>query len=273
MSRSTWRWQVVFILSLLTPLVAQTQDAVKRFETVAIHVIPPNAPPTIRGAAASSVFPGGRFTDPRIPLSVLIAFAYDVRQGAYVVGLPKWAENTSYSITAKAGEAFSASSPADNETQVRLMMRTMLSERFNLQLQPETKSEKGLKLEVGPTGLKLNEVPAPIPPEKEGYVFGVGDRNGGGRFVGSGTNMARLEQALTLCLGQPVVDATGFTGYFDIDLKWEGTGEEGAGGFGTPDFVAGALLALRDRLGLRLTRATVPVVYWRVTHVESPTEN
>ncbi len=263
----------VAILALILPLVAQPQDAVKRFDTVAIHVIPPNAPPTLREVGATSIFPGGRFTDPRIPLSVMISFAYDKPQASKIFGLPKWAENTDYEINAKAGEAFSATSPADNVAQVRLMMRTMLAERFHLQMQPEARNEKGLKLEVGTTGHKLNVVPAPIPPEKEGFVFAYGYKNGGGRLVGSRVNMARLAQALTGCLGQPVVDATGFMGYFDIDLKWEGTGEDSSGAFGTPDFVAGALLALRDRLCLRLTSTTVPVTNWRVTHVEPPTEN
>jgi len=253
--------------------MAQSQDAVKRFDTVAIHVVSPNAPVPTRPVSFSAILPGGRFIDSYIPLTSIIAIAYGVRNGLAVVGLPKWAENTDYSITAKAGEDFSAASPEDNDTQVRLMLRTLLSDRFHLQLQIETRDQQGLMLEVGPGGLRINEVTAPIPPEMEGYVFGNASKSGGGSITGTKATMARLAQSLTLSLGQPVVDRTGLTGYYDLALRWSGDDQESAVGFGSPAFVAGALQVLREKLGLRLTKTTVPVTTWRVTHVEPPTEN
>ena len=135
---SNWKGLTVAVLGLIVPVVAQSEDAVKRFDSVAIHVVPADAPVVSRPVGASSIFPGGRFMDSRIPLTVMIGFAYDVHNGTDIVGLPNWAENTAYSISAKAGDNYSAASPEDNVAQVRLMMRTMLSDRFHLQIQIET---------------------------------------------------------------------------------------------------------------------------------------
>jgi uncharacterized protein (TIGR03435 family) len=222
---------------------------------------------------ASSVYPGGKFIDQRIPLIILIGFAYGVHNGEDVVGLPKWAETTSYSITATAGDDFSATSSDDNVAQVRLMMRTMLSDRFHLQIQSETRDQQGLMMEVGAGGLKINEVTAPIPPDKEGYVFANARKNGGGRLLGTKVTMAGLARCLTISLREPVVDRTGLTGYYDLDLTWAGDDQESEAAFGSPDFVAGTLRTLRDALGVRMMSTTVPVVIWKVIHVEPPTEN
>ena len=73
--------------------------------------------------------------------------------------------------------------------------------------------------------------------------------------------------------GQLVVDQTGLRGYYDFDLKWVGDGEKSPAAFGTPDFVVGAISVLRRDVGLEVTKATVPVTLWRVTHLEQPTEN
>lgn len=153
------------------------------------------------------------------------------------------------------------------------MMRTMLSDRFHLQIQIETRDQKGLMLEVGTGGLRINEVAAPTPPEKEGYVFGYARNNGAGRIVGSKATMAGLARSLTSTLRQPVVDRTDLKGYYDLDLTWPGDGQESAAAFGSPEFVAGALQTLRDKLGLRIIPTTAPVTIWKVTHVEPPTEN
>jgi uncharacterized protein (TIGR03435 family) len=203
----------------------------------------------------------------------MIGVAYDVRTGSQVVGLPHWAESHCYDIAAKAGEDFSAATPEDNVAQVRLMMRALLADRFLLQIHLETQNQKGLALEVAKEGLKISEVTAPIPPQKEGLVFGYGGNNGGGRILGKKATMAGLARCLVVCLRQPVVDETGLKGYYDFDWTWIGEGENSSSDFGTVDFVAGAISALRREVGLSVAKRTVPVEIWRVTHLEPPTEN
>lgn len=260
-------------LGLVVSLWAQPQTVAPKFDVVSIRLVPPNAPPLIREADYSSILPGGRFIDARIPLSVMIGVAYNMKTGSQVIGLPAWAENTSYEIAAKAGEEYSAATPRENIEQVRLMVRAMLADRFHLEIHSETKNGEGFLLDVAKGGLKINEVAAPIPPEKEGIVFGYGRKNGGGQILGKKATMAGLARCLTVCLGRPVVDHTGLKGYYDFDLTWVGEGENGKAEFGSFDFVAGAILALRREVGIGATKTTVPVEQWKVTHVEPPTEN
>jgi uncharacterized protein (TIGR03435 family) len=235
--------------------------------------VAPNAPSLVRDPDFNAVLPGGRFIDPRISLSVMIGLAYGVKNGSQVLGLPSWAENTSYSINAEAGEDFSAATPEDNREQVRLMMRALLADRFHLQIRSEIQKQTGLRLEVAKGGLKIKEVSAPTPPAREGLVFAVGRKNGGGRILGTKATMAGLAQCLTICLVQPVVDHTGLTGYYDFDVTWVGEGQDDVADFGTVDFTAGSLSALRNAFGLRVTKTKVPVEIWKVIHVGNPTEN
>jgi len=270
---NNWIRLTAVFLGFAGSLFAQPKNVPPRFDVVSIRRVPPNAPSLVRDPDFNAVLPGGRFIDPRISLSVMIGLAYGVKNGSQVLGLPSWAENTSYSINAEAGEDFSAATPEDNREQVRLMMRALLADRFHLQIRSEIQKQTGLRLEVAKGGLKIKEVSAPTPPAREGLVFAVGRKNGGGRILGTKATMAGLAQCLTICLVQPVVDHTGLTGYYDFDVTWVGEGQDNVADFGTVDFTAGSLSALRNSFGLGVTKTKVPVEMWKVIHVENPTEN
>jgi uncharacterized protein (TIGR03435 family) len=250
MSGNDWNRLTAVFLGLVVSLWAQPKTVAPRFDVVSIRLVPPDAPVLMRDPGFSSVLPGGRFNDPRISLPVMIGVAYAVKNGSQIVGLPNWAENTSYSIAAKAGEDFSAATPEDNLEQVRLMMRALLADRFHLQIHSETQNQKGLLLEVAKGGLKIKEVSAPTPPSKEGLVGAAARKYGGGRIVGTKATMAGLARCLTNCLRQPVIDHTGLKGYYDFDLTWTGEGQDTSASFGAFDFVAGAISTLRDAVGL-----------------------
>ena len=66
--------------------------------------------------------------------------------------------------------------------------------------------------------------------------------------------------------GRPVLNRTGLTGRYDIELDWSEDDDEGAD-------VPTLFTAIREQLGLRLeaTRAAVQVVV--VDHIELPSEN
>ena len=88
-----------------------------------------------------------------------------------------------------------------------------------------------------------------------------------------------------MVLGRPVLDKTGFTGEFDLNLSFtadEATmGLPGSGGPGDP---GGSRLptdpnrpdifaALQEQLGLKLVPAKGPVDVLVIDHVERPTAN
>lgn len=256
---------------LAAALAAQTP----KFEVVSIRVVPPNTPPTMRTVDFTAVQPGGRYVDSRTGLFSMIAFAFQVKDASNrLLGLPKWARETSYAVAAKAGDGSAAPSPAENLRQVRLMLRAMLADRFHLQIHSETREETIYRVEVAKGGFKLQEVGAPVPPEKEGFV-GLAMSNVDGRLIGKKSTVAGLIRAIAPHIKTPLVDASGLNGYYDFDIKWsvpEPPGYTSSASFGAEGM---ALLAstLQERFGLRLVKATGPVEYWVVDHVEPPTGN
>lgn len=149
----------------------------------------------------------------------MIATAYGVSSpDRQLLGLPNWAKDQLYSVSAKATTTDSLSE-AENDDRVREMLRTMLEDRFHLRIHTETREEPGFNLEVAKGGIHLKEVPAPVPPEKPGRA-NASWSDARGRFVGTRVPMTELAKTLTLILHRPVTDHTGLTGYYDIDERW-----------------------------------------------------
>jgi uncharacterized protein (TIGR03435 family) len=94
--------------------------------------------------------------------------------------------------------------------------------------------------------------------------------------------MGDLVRSLTSVLDRPVVDKTGFTGEFDLDLSF--IRDETIVGFMGLLAPAGSPLpadpnspnifaALEEQLGLKLVPAKGPVDVLVIDHVEKPTED
>ncbi len=260
---------------LLAEIAVGQQPTEPSFEVVSIRAVPQNAAPTMRSQDFTPILPGGQYVDSRTVLLFMIAFAYDVKNASYqLVGLPNWAKNTSYSVSAKPGEDFPTLGQRENQEQVRLMMRKMLADRFHLRLHTEARQERIYGLERAKGGMRIQEVAAPVPPAKEGYVnAAMGDKDG--RMIGNKSTMAGMAMALAVFLKQPVVDQTGLKGYYDFDVRWkaeEALEGQSSGGLGTEGL--GLLISnLQSQFGLQVRKTTGPVTYWVVDNVEPPTEN
>jgi uncharacterized protein (TIGR03435 family) len=228
----------------------------------------------MREVGFSPILPGGQFVDERISLNFLISFAYNVSHpDIELLGLPDWAKRESYSIAAKPAAGSSALPPAENREQVRLMVRSMLEDRFSLRIHNETRQGGVFYLEVAKGGLLVKEVEPPVPPAQGSPVgAAMGDRSG--RMIGRKSTMGSLASALTVFLKRPVLDHTGLGGYYDFDIKWSSPDAPASSdsGFGA-EGIGLLISALHGQLGLRLTSATGPVSYWIVDHVEPPTPN
>jgi uncharacterized protein (TIGR03435 family) len=259
----------------LTAALTAQQTAAPKFDVVSIHPVRPNAPPVMREPDFTPVLPGGQYIHSRAGLFEMIALAYNVQNAYQLLGLPNWANQQVFSVAAKPTEGFSVLSSAENTEQVRVMMRAMLADRFHLQVHKETRQKPILKLEMVKGGIKIPEVDPPVPPAREGNVYGVmGD--GRVRINGKKSTMGGVAKMLSVVLKWPVVDATGLTSYYDLDMKWNDpdapAGQPRVTGFGAEN--TGLLNSiLQDELGLRLTKANGPVEYWVVDHVEPPTVN
>jgi uncharacterized protein (TIGR03435 family) len=246
--------------------------------------------------------PGGRMTSTNASLKLLIQFAYanhdDPRSGHWmpllasrIVGGPAWIDTPGYDIEAK---------PESNTDPKHawLMLQTLLADRFKLALHRETRELPVYALTASKTGLKLpapkdascisfapGETPRGFPGKVDcGYVSGPFSEATPGllHVRGRKVHMSDLIRELSSVLDRPVLDKTGFTGEFDLDLSF--TPDEALQGFGGQGDPVGARLAtdpnlpnifaaLEEQLGLKLAAAKGPVEVLVVDHAERPTEN
>ena len=159
------------VATVCSGAVLSAQPPAPKFEVVSIKARQPGSPRVLLPSGFAPDQPGGRYVAPAVPVSLLIAFAYEVRQpNSRLLGLPAWATTTTDEVSAKAGDDFPQLSFEENRKQVRLMVREMLADRFGLRLHAETRQETVLKMSLDPGGRRLKEVAAP------------------GRTVGTGRN-------------------------------------------------------------------------------------
>jgi uncharacterized protein (TIGR03435 family) len=268
------RWSAA--LGVASVLACQLQPAHAQavpttFDVVSIRPLPPGQGPNM-GPGNNPFRPGGHFTD-RVDLFTLIVEAYGMPSDR-LIGLPSWAQGRVYSIEARAGADYRALPPAENEVQIRLMLREMLADRFKLRMHTETREETVLIMTAERGSLKVPEVAAPVGPETPTDSSAMSDR--GGAFTARKMTMSRLARLVSLWVKQDVIDQTGLTGYYDFDLRWEAPRVEGIPPPDTrvgPEGIAMFLSTLRSELGLRFSQGKGQVQYSVIDSVEPPSEN
>jgi uncharacterized protein (TIGR03435 family) len=194
-----------------------------------------------------------------LSLRTLIERAYSVK--SFQVTGPSWIENVRFDITAKY--------PPDTKRADRpVMLRTLLEDRFKLATHSESKEIQGYALVVAKGGLKIKPVQA------SGGDSGTSSTRTNNLETLKMTSipMADMADFLARRLDSAVVDNTGLTGVFTLELHW--TLDDANGG---PDAGAGEFAAIQEAigtLGLHLQAQKVPVQMVVVDHVERvPTEN
>ena len=133
-----------------------------------------------------------------------------------------------------------------------------------------------------PDGRGLPPLPPPGTPFSLGERPVCGDRMGFGQLLSGGTPMSRLvTQILAQLTGRVVVDKTGLTGLYDIDLKWTPTPDQLPQGPPPPGFELPQIdpngpslfTALQEQLGLKLDAERGPVQVLVVEKLVPPTDN
>ncbi len=229
---------------------------------------------------------GGRFSAD-FPMWVYITFAYKLtltpeQSQAMMQHLPKWVASDRFNNQAKA-----EGNPTKD--QMRLMMQSLLADRFQLVVHFETQEMPVFMLtmakpgKLGP-GLRLHakgpscDVPdaSVFPPRCDLY-----GRRMSGKTIKMGARNTTMDIFATSVsgmgrLGRPVINQTGLSGSFDFVLDWmqepdgptppEAAAEADSQG---PTFLA----ALREQLELKLESARGPVRTLVIDRVERPSEN
>jgi uncharacterized protein (TIGR03435 family) len=222
-----------------------------------------------------------------VSLKMLIQGAYGIREDL-ISGAPSWADAARFDIDAKvAGSDVEALKKLSPE-QRRSILQPLLADRFRLKVHTETKQLPVYELVLAKGGSKLKEATA-----GDTYANGIKGPDGVGRGgmmrVGRGqlnaqaVPMTSLANMLSQQLHRTVIDKTGLTGKYDLELNWtpdQGSdpmfkGSEGSQRTDTALDTSGPSIftALQEQLGLKLQSAKGPVETLVIDHVEMPSEN
>jgi uncharacterized protein (TIGR03435 family) len=201
-----------------------------------------------------------------VALAAVIGEAYNFPYGRIIGPRSRTPESLwellsdGYDIVAKAGR------PAPKE-QLRLMLQTLLRERFKLSLHRETRAAPVYKLMVAKNGPKLKQSEKPgvftMSFAEDFYVF----RN---------TEMMRFIGFLGGHLDRPVVDQTGLVGSYNFRLKAPGllsAADVPPKSEVRGDWISSSLFADLKQVGLELVAGDGSVDYLVIDHVEKPSEN
>jgi uncharacterized protein (TIGR03435 family) len=200
----------------------------------------------------------------------LIYIAYGPLMPGQIAGWPAWSTSAEFDIEAKMDEDTAAAlqklPQKQQATRRRLMLQSLLADRFNLRVHHEIKTLPIYELVVAKGGSKLKESNA-----RETNTNGIG------RLTAQAMPMADLALILTIQVGRIVVDKTGLTGGYDFALRWmPDQGGEPPDASGLPlqdDSGPSIFTALQEQLGLKLEPAKGPVEMLVIEHVERPSEN
>jgi uncharacterized protein (TIGR03435 family) len=192
----------------------------------------------------------GRFVSQNESLGGLIRFAFDLKD--YQIIGPAWLNEDSecFDIEAKA--------PFDTpKTQVRIMLQTLLGDRFKLAAHRETRPLPAYELTKGKGEPKLQ----PAAPGSQGYSA----NSQGGDVTFTNITISDVAYQFSRYLKYPVLDKTGITGAYDFKLTYDPTGS-GNG----PSLAS----AVQEQLGLRLESTKAPIEVLIIDHIEKlPTAN
>jgi bla regulator protein blaR1 len=216
----------------------------------------------------------------------MIKFAYGIKSDEQIVDGPGWLKTEHFDIQGKGSEAdIAAYRKLGFEKGMdvpRLLVQSLLEERFQLKVRIETRDLPAYALVVDKRGIKMKEVtPDPFPPPGErphpGAHLPMFARTGPNEITATAWGMPQFAETLSSYpdVGKrPVVDETGLTGHYDFVLS----GVAIASPFG--DSVMGAqtadvsiFSALSEQLGLKLVPVKAPVEILVIDRVEKPSPN
>jgi uncharacterized protein (TIGR03435 family) len=208
-------------------------------------------------------------------LKNLISNAYGVRQDL-ISGGPGWVESLGFDIDAKVAgpdvETLKKLSPKQRNS----MLQSLLEERFKLKVHRETKVLPIYDLVVAKGGSKLKEVPAAdlvADPKDPDHGRHAGMSMGPGMFKGQALPAQSIANEISYVLEHTVVDKTGLTGKYDLDLKWKPEGDAPSTDEVSAESAVSIFTAVQEQLGLKLQPTRGPVETLVIDHVEQPSEN
>ena len=218
--------------------------------------------------------------------------AYGAIETAQIVGGSDWLDKEGYDIQGKVPDDLQAASHnmkfADRNDQDRSMKQSLLADCFHLKAHFETRILPVYELVPVKGGLKITPVPAPTeskpgdPPSPSNALppgaVSIGFNNTGLHVIKARAIQIQLltrivAGSMNEAADRPVVDHTGFTGYFDIpELTWAPLGSADPAAPGNSDAPSLAA-AIQDKFGIRVIPGKAPIEVLVIDHIERPDPN
>lgn len=276
--RRSWLIRILLILAALRVGMADanlhgqasqaSRQEAPRFEVASVKA---NTSGDSRGGGR--ITPGGRITFTNESLRNVIRDAYGQRD---VIGGPTWIDRDRWDIAATAP-------PGQADPPARLMMQTLLAERFKLVAHLEQREQPIYALVVSSSDSRLG--PRIHPSSTECPITGnsCGTQSSLGQITGIAAQLTDMTRTLSGLAGRRVIDRTALTDRFDFTLTWTpdtlpprapGTAPD------QPITVNGVRIdpngpslvtALQEQLGLKLEPTKGPVDVLVIDHAEKPT--
>lgn len=246
------------------PTVSSQNTTPLSFDAASIKERDDSVPLSIVGL---QFFPG-RLVAHCVTLRSFMFYAYNLTLSSPVEGLPDWAAAPCSDFSTKDTYDFQATMPPETAPQqARQMMQSLLAERFKLAIHWEKRNMPVYELVVAPGGFKLKQSdPKDDPPIAPHSIGCPQEDRGCHNIVTGSTPIPAFVGILGSVVGRPVIDKTGLTGAYYLNLKWAG---DTAADSPLPSLPA----ALREQFGLELKSETGPVDVLVIDHVEKPTPN
>ena len=264
-------WAAATVLAIAAAAFAQTPETRPAFDVASVKPADSTAGREGGGRMGPGMGMGGgrggniqvapaSVTMRNVTLRNAIRWAHNVTE--YQVSGPEWLDSARFNINAK------SAGPA-SEDELRVMMQTLLADRFKLAVHHQTKEFNVFVLAPGKNGTKLQESKtegeSSIQPQLNTMTVTV-----------QRTAVSQMIEMMTPILGAPVIDETGLKGRYDLTVnlaKYASEMQPGAGAV-PPDPLSLITAALEGELGLKLESRKMPLDQIVVDHIEkTPTEN
>ena len=243
---------------------------------------------------------GSQYFASGVTLKRLLRLAYQL-QDDQIFGGPSWFDTARFDIIGKMPDP-----PADEPplpqgiTRRQLMLRSLLADRFGLRVHKEVRELPVYTLSVarkdGSLGRGLTRVADPdcvggrsksgAPPSGGVFKASCGTSMSPGLVRGNEITMATLATALSsltytgMSLGRPVVDKTGLSGPYNVELRFTPDTMPNFGPGGPPPDMPtidangpSLFTAVQEQLGLKLQSAKGPVEVLVVDDAQMPSTN
>jgi uncharacterized protein (TIGR03435 family) len=184
-------------------------------------------------------------------------------QRVQLVSAPDWIQTELWNA-----EGYADAPGEPNHEQMQSLVRKLLTERFGLVVHKEQKEMPVYFLTLAKGGLRMTStVDDPNGPQSES------DREDDGRATMNARNFPTGQLASVLMrvfLDRPVLDKTGLTGHYDLQLKWT---QEDIRAPTDGSALPGLFTAIEEQLGLKLEPAKAMADVLVIDKVERPGAN